>query len=70
MTVENAVGSLPGVELEATGETPSVVASNIERWLNNHIREGGHAWQMNMAARPAKWHPLPQGAPPKSTGRP
>jgi hypothetical protein len=34
------------------------VRTNIERYLNNHTREGGHAWQMNMAARPQSWHPL------------
>jgi len=34
------------------------VETNIDRYLNNHTREGGHAWQMNMAARPQSWHPL------------
>jgi hypothetical protein len=39
-------------------EDSESVASNIERYLNNHTREGGHAWQMNMAARPEAWQPL------------
>lgn len=34
------------------------IAANIERYLNNHTREGSHAWQMNMAARQEAWHPL------------
>ena len=32
------------------------IAANIDRYLDNHTREGSHAWQMNMAARPANWH--------------
>jgi len=43
---------------EIDSEDTESVASNIERYLNNHTREGGHAWQMNMAARPDAWHPL------------
>jgi hypothetical protein len=39
-------------------EDAQAIAANIERYLNNHTREGGHAWQMNMAARPQTWHPL------------
>lgn len=39
-------------------EDAQTIAANIERYLNNHTREGGHAWQMNMAARPQTWHPL------------
>ena len=39
-------------------EDAQAIAANIERYLNNHSREGGHAWQMNMAARPQTWHPL------------
>ena len=51
----------------ATGENSSedslVIAANIERYLNNHTREGSHAWQMNMAARPETWHPLGEAPP-------
>ena len=42
-------------------EDTQAIAANIERYLNNHTREGGHAWQMNMAARPQTWHPLEAG---------
>jgi hypothetical protein len=31
------------------------VRANIERFLDKHTREGGIAFQHNMAARPAKW---------------
>lgn len=37
---------------QLTGE----IARNIERYLNDHTRDGGKAWQMNMAARPEKWN--------------
>lgn len=43
---------------ELDTEDAESAATNIERYLNNHTREGGHAWQMNMAARPETWHPL------------
>lgn len=51
--------------IEGSMSTPDVtgvsaeIAANIERYLRNHTREGGHAWQMNMAARPSHWQPLP-----------
>lgn len=31
------------------------IKANVERYLNNHSREGARAWQMNMAARPGSW---------------
>ena len=51
------------------GEDPQAIAANVERYLNNHTREGGHAWQMNMAARPQSWHPLEAGPEPNAEGR-
>jgi hypothetical protein len=54
------------LDAEEVEESESV-ASNIERYLNNHTREGGHAWQMNMAARPETWHPLELSPEPPST---
>ncbi len=53
---ENNSKPLDREELDT--EDAESAASNIERYLNNHTREGGHAWQMNMAARPEAWHPL------------
>lgn len=40
------------------GDDVEGTAANIERYLNDHTREGGRAWEMNMAARPQSWHPL------------
>jgi hypothetical protein len=48
----------PMVSDDATEEEKASIAANIERYLNNHTREGGHAYQHNMAARPQDWHPL------------
>ncbi len=46
----------PRRPLEQSGEILSdEIGRNIERYLNNHTREGGKAWQMNMAARPENW---------------
>lgn len=53
---ENNATPLDREELDT--EDAESAAANIERYLNNHTREGGHAWQMNMAARPEAWHPL------------
>lgn len=39
---------------------PEEAAANIERFLNNHTREGGRASAQNMVVRPSKWHPLPE----------
>jgi hypothetical protein len=36
----------------------SKIAANIETYLNNHTREGAHAYMHNMAARRETWHPL------------
>lgn len=49
--------------LESQDSEDKAIAANIERYLNNHTREGGHAWQMNMAARPQTWHPLEASQP-------
>jgi len=46
------------LRLEETSNENSKATSNIERFLNNHTREGGHSWQSNMVARPVKWHTL------------
>lgn len=56
MDLENRVKPQDSEGLDT--EDAESVAANIERYLNNHTREGGHAWQMNMAARPEAWHPL------------
>jgi hypothetical protein len=48
----------PVVTTAEDAEDAESVAANIERYLNNHTREGGQAWQMNMAARPGSWQPL------------
>jgi hypothetical protein len=46
-------------ELEShIADDSAEIATNIERYLNNHTREGGHAYQHNMAARRETWHPL------------
>ena len=53
MSIEN-----PDKPNDLDDEDVDSVAANVERYLNNHTREGGHAWQMNMAARPEAWQPL------------
>lgn len=57
MDTGNYPSSLSDVERQAI-EDSEAIATNVERYLNNHTREGGHAWQMNMAARRQEWHPL------------
>jgi hypothetical protein len=52
---------LKSMEPDNTAQDSSRVASNIEKYLNNHVRGGSRAWQHNMVARPAQWHILPDG---------
>ena len=56
--------------LSNSTENSSTVAANIERYLSNHTKEGGHAFQMNMAARQEAWHPLEDEKKPVSGPKP
>ena len=48
---------MPSKPQRPQGLTPDI-RSNIERYLNDHAREDGHAWQMNMAAKRPEWTPI------------
>lgn len=75
MAEDNVVESPPRVEREAISDQAAVVAANIERFLNNHTREGGRM-RSNMVARPIKQDALPASTSsqeayfPRSTARP
>ncbi|MGB7923478.1 MAG: hypothetical protein WCF57_09555 [Pyrinomonadaceae bacterium] len=51
----NEAVSVIASDIKDSDENGSPVAANIERYLDNHTREGATAWQFNMAAVPADW---------------
>ncbi|HEX5759729.1 MAG TPA: hypothetical protein VF121_11085 [Thermoanaerobaculia bacterium] len=58
MDTADGTDKVPELKRDAEDEKSAEIVANIERYLNNHTREGGHAYQQNMAARPGEWHPL------------